>query len=266
MPSRIVVGVAYNLLQTPFAADYAIRGKRLINHHGILHFDFYGDKEEADHLCSLNSQRLPTTHPRLTTPSTHLCYTPTPVLSTCAARSSEDIHLCYTHTPELYTYREYSSAGKLHSQQVCTTVPTLSTEPMPTPPKYFIHQSQDPRPTTLPKGLLLIKHHLEPTPPAFNQLLCNTTWNPCPATPPKDQLLSKHLHWNLPAQNTTAEIKTMNKAHCHLHYHSSGRDRDRVLPQPNTAHDHHHSRTRPIAISTTTQNIEQPPKHHQTSG
>ncbi|CAL5354546.1 CASP-like protein 4D1 [Camellia sinensis] len=40
----IIVGIAYNLLQTPFAAYYAIRGKRIINNTKFLLFEFYGDK------------------------------------------------------------------------------------------------------------------------------------------------------------------------------------------------------------------------------
>ncbi|KAF5939333.1 hypothetical protein HYC85_023592 [Camellia sinensis] len=40
----IIVGLAYNLLQTPFAAYYAIRGKRIINNTKFLLFEFYGDK------------------------------------------------------------------------------------------------------------------------------------------------------------------------------------------------------------------------------
>ncbi|CAL5427740.1 unnamed protein product [Camellia sinensis] len=39
-----LVGLAYTLLQTPFAVYFAIRGKRLINHTGLLTFDYYGDK------------------------------------------------------------------------------------------------------------------------------------------------------------------------------------------------------------------------------
>ncbi|CAK9170475.1 unnamed protein product [Ilex paraguariensis] len=40
----MVVGVAYSLLQIPFAIYYLITGKRLVNRYAFLQFDFYGDK------------------------------------------------------------------------------------------------------------------------------------------------------------------------------------------------------------------------------
>ncbi|XP_059650725.1 CASP-like protein 4D1 [Cornus florida] len=44
MLSTIVIGMAYTLLQIPFAIYHVSMGKRLVKHGGFLHFDFYGDK------------------------------------------------------------------------------------------------------------------------------------------------------------------------------------------------------------------------------
>lgn len=44
MMSTVVIGLAYTLLQIPFAIRYVSSGKRLVDHHGLVLFEFYGDK------------------------------------------------------------------------------------------------------------------------------------------------------------------------------------------------------------------------------
>ncbi|XP_011028144.1 PREDICTED: CASP-like protein 4D1 [Populus euphratica] len=44
MLSANVIGLAYTLLQIPFAIHHVSLGKRVINHVSLLYFDFFGDK------------------------------------------------------------------------------------------------------------------------------------------------------------------------------------------------------------------------------